>query len=137
MNAHQQRSKTFAHVEACIEDIRADKMIVMVDDEDRENEGDLIGAADKMTQESMHFMIRHSSGLVCVSVPDATADRLNLPLMVSSKENEDAMKTAFTVSVDLATSTTCISAAGSMMTLTPLASCVTTSSNFPLSPSSA
>ena len=70
----------------------------------------LIGAADKMTQESMHFMIRHTSGLVCVAVDDETADRLNLPLMVSSKENEDAMKTAFTVSCDLVKSTTGISA---------------------------
>ena len=57
-------------------------------------------------------MIRHSSGLVCVSVENDLADRLNLPLMVSSKENEDAMKTAFTVSVDLKTSTTGISAGG-------------------------
>merc|ERR1719183_1964203 len=75
-------------------------------------------------------MIRHSSGLVCVSVPDATADRLNLPLMVSSKENEDAMKTAFTVSVDLATSTTGISASERAMTINALGSDETTAAAF-------
>ena len=100
----------FASIEEALADVAAGKFVVVLDDEDRENEGDLIGAADKMTQESMHFMIRHSSGLVCVSVENDLADRLNLPLMVSSKENEDAMKTAFTVSVDLKTSTTGISA---------------------------
>ena len=93
-----------------IEAIRQGEIIIVVDDEDRENEGDLIGAADMMTQESMHFMITHSSGLVCVAVDDANADKLNLPLMVSNKENEDAMKTAFTVSCDLVASTTGISA---------------------------
>jgi 3,4-dihydroxy-2-butanone 4-phosphate synthase len=61
---------------------------VVLDDEDRENEGDLIGAADKMTPESMAFMVRHTSGLVCVSVDNSTADRLKLPLMVSNKDNE-------------------------------------------------
>ena len=110
----------FASIPEALADVAAGKFVVVLDDEDRENEGDLIGAADKMTQESMHFMIRHSSGLVCVSVPDATADRLNLPLMVSSKENEDAMKTAFTVSVDLATSTTGISAAERAATIAKL-----------------
>ena len=61
----------------------------MLDDEDRENEGDLIGAADMMTQESMAFMIRHTSGLVCVSLEDERADALHLPLMVDAKANGD------------------------------------------------
>ena len=100
----------FSSIEDALADVAAGKFVVVLDDEDRENEGDLIGAADKMTPESMHFMIRHSSGLVCVSVTDDTADRLELPLMVSNKENEDAMRTAFTVSVDLKASTTGISA---------------------------
>ena len=100
----------FASIDEAIAEVAAGRFVVVLDDEDRENEGDLIGAADKMTQESMHFMIRHTSGLVCVAVDDETADRLNLPLMVSSKENEDAMKTAFTVSCDLVRSTTGISA---------------------------
>ena len=96
----------FASIDEAIAEVAAGRFVVVLDDEDRENEGDLLRAADKMTQESMHFMIRHTSGLVCVAVDDETADRLNLPLMVSSKENEDAMKTAFTVSCDLVRSTT-------------------------------
>lgn len=92
----------FASIAEALVEVAAGKFVVVLDDEDRENEGDLIGAADLMTQESLNFMIRYTSGLVCVSVDNATADRLNLPLMVSSKENEDAMKTSFTVSCDLA-----------------------------------
>ena len=110
----------FASVEEALAEVAAGKFVVVLDDEDRENEGDLIGAADLMTQESLAFMIRHTSGLVCVSVENDTADRLNLPLMVSSKENEDAMKTAFTVSVDLAASTTGISAAERAATIARL-----------------
>ena len=112
----------FASIESALEDVAAGKFVVVLDDEDRENEGDLIGAADKMTQESMHFMIRHSSGLVCVSVENETADKLNLPLMVSNKENEDAMRTAFTVSVDLKTATTGISAGERAQTIAQLGS---------------
>ena len=93
----------FASIDEALAEVAAGRFVVVLDDEDRENEGDLIGAADLMTQESMAFMIRHTSGLVCVSVENDTADKLNLPLMVSSKENEDAMKTAFTVSCDLTT----------------------------------
>jgi 3,4-dihydroxy 2-butanone 4-phosphate synthase/GTP cyclohydrolase II len=102
----------FSSIEDALADVAAGKFVVVLDDEDRENEGDLIGAADKMTPESMHFMIRHSSGLVCVSVDNDTCGQARAcPLMVSNKENEDAMRTAFTVSVDLKASTTGISAA--------------------------
>ena len=100
----------FASVADALEDVAKGKFVVVLDDEDRENEGDLIGAADKMTAASLAFMIRHTSGLVCVSLEDSRADALELPLMVDSQSNKDAMKTAFTVSVDLATSTTGISA---------------------------
>ena len=89
----------FSSIEDALADVAAGKFVVVLDDEDRENEGDLIGAADKMTPESMHFMIRHSSGLVCVSVTDDTADRLELPLMVSNKENEDVPKTRTPVQI--------------------------------------
>ncbi|HSV81762.1 MAG TPA: 3,4-dihydroxy-2-butanone-4-phosphate synthase [Ramlibacter sp.] len=71
---------------------------VVVDDESRENEGDLIVAADAITLEGMGFMLRHTSGLVCVALPAATADRLRLPLMV--QDNSESFQTAFTVSVD-------------------------------------
>mmetsp|Transcript_2552 Transcript_2552/g.5723 ORF Transcript_2552/g.5723 Transcript_2552/m.5723 type:complete len:569 (+) Transcript_2552:210-1916(+) len=100
----------FASIEEALKEVAAGKFVVVLDDEDRENEGDLIGAADKMTAESMAFMIRYTSGVVCVSVENEWADKLKLPLMVSSKENEDAMKTAFTVTCDLVTSVTGISA---------------------------
>ena len=120
----------FSSVAEALEEIRAGRFVVVLDDEDRENEGDLIGAADKMTAASMAFMIRHTSGLVCVSLEEDRADRLDLPLMVDSKSNKDAMKTAFTVSVDLATSTTGISAAERAATINALGADETTASAF-------
>jgi 3,4-dihydroxy 2-butanone 4-phosphate synthase/GTP cyclohydrolase II len=100
----------FASIDQALIDIACGRLVVVLDDEDRENEGDLIGAADRMTQETLHFMIQHTSGLVCVALDDKAADRLNLPLTVSSIKNGDTMKTAFTVSCDHAESTTGISA---------------------------
>ena len=120
----------FASVADALEDVAKGKFVVVLDDEDRENEGDLIGAADKMTAESLAFMIRHTSGLVCVSLEDSRADALDLPLMVDSQSNKDAMKTAFTVSVDLATSTTGISASERAMTINALGSDETTAAAF-------
>ena len=91
----------------------AGQLVVVLDDEDRENEGDLICAADRVTPEAMAFMVRHTSGVVCVGMEGADLDRLRIPLMVSSAENEEAMYTAFTVTVDLREGTsTGISAAG-------------------------
>ena len=110
----------FASIPEALEEIKRGRFVVVMDDEDRENEGDLIGAADKMTPEAMAFMIRYTSGLVCVSLEDERADRLELPLMVDSQSNKDAMKTAFTVSVDLATSTTGISAGERAATINAL-----------------
>ena len=111
----------FSSIPDALEEIKKGKFVVVLDDEDRENEGDLIGAADMMTQESMAFMIRHTSGLVCVSLEDERADALQLPLMVDSKQNKDYMKTAFTVSCDMATSTTGISAGERAETINALA----------------
>ena len=71
--------------------------MVVLDDEDRENEGDLIGAADMMTQESMAFMIRHTSGLVCVSLEDERADALHLPLMVAVSYTHLTLPTIYPV----------------------------------------
>jgi 3,4-dihydroxy 2-butanone 4-phosphate synthase / GTP cyclohydrolase II len=70
-----------------------------VDDEARENEGDLIMAASLVTPEAMAFIVRHGTGIVCVSMTGEDLERLNLPLMVSSKENEEKLSTAFTISV--------------------------------------
>ena len=78
--------------------VRAGKAVVVVDDEDRENEGDLIFAASKATPQLVGFMIRHTSGVICVPMPGAELDRLNLPPMTSI--NEDRKATAYSVSVD-------------------------------------
>jgi 3,4-dihydroxy 2-butanone 4-phosphate synthase/GTP cyclohydrolase II len=85
-------------VERAIEEIAAGRAVVVVDDEDRENEGDLIFAASKATPELMGFTIRHSSGVICVPMPADMLDRLEIPLM--APHNEDRLRTAYTVSVD-------------------------------------
>ncbi len=85
-------------VEQAIADIAAGKAVVVVDDEDRENEGDLIFAASKATPELMAFTIRYSSGVICAPLPAAELDRLEIPLM--TPHNRDKLRTAYTVSVD-------------------------------------
>jgi 3,4-dihydroxy 2-butanone 4-phosphate synthase/GTP cyclohydrolase II len=85
-------------VERAISDIAAGKAVVVVDDEDRENEGDIIFAAAKATPELMAFTVRHSSGVICVPMPAEMLDRLEIPLM--TPHNRDRMRTQFTVSVD-------------------------------------
>jgi len=89
---------TFDSIERAIADIAAGRAIVVVDDEDRENEGDLIAAASAVTPDLVAFMVRHTSGVLCVPMRSATLDRLGLPPMTS--RNEDAKQTAYTVSVD-------------------------------------
>jgi 3,4-dihydroxy 2-butanone 4-phosphate synthase/GTP cyclohydrolase II len=85
-------------VERAVADIAAGKAVVVVDDEDRENEGDLIFAASRSTPELMAFTIRYSSGVICVPVTAPTLDRLGIPLM--TPHNRERMRTAYTVSVD-------------------------------------
>jgi 3,4-dihydroxy 2-butanone 4-phosphate synthase/GTP cyclohydrolase II len=85
-------------VEDAVADIAAGRAVVVVDDEDRENEGDLVFAASKSTPELMAFMIRYSSGVVCAPVTSATLDRLGIPLM--TPHNRERLRTAYTVSVD-------------------------------------
>ena len=87
-------------VERAIADIAAGKAVVVVDDEDRENEGDIIFAAEKATPELMAFTIRYSSGVICVPMAPQMLDRLDIPLM--TPHNQDRMRTAYTVSVDAA-----------------------------------
>lgn len=94
----------FDSIESAIEDIRAGKMVIVVDDEDRENEGDFVLAADKVTPEHINMMVTHGRGLVCVPITRDRAYALNLEPMVV--QNTDAMETAFTVSVDYRPSTT-------------------------------
>uniref|UniRef100_M8B9M5 Riboflavin biosynthesis protein ribBA, chloroplastic n=1 Tax=Aegilops tauschii TaxID=37682 RepID=M8B9M5_AEGTA len=81
-------------------------LVIVVDDESRENEGDLILAASLVTPEAMAFIVRHSTGIVCVSMKENDLERLNLPLMVSTKENEEKLCTAFTITVDAKEGTT-------------------------------
>src|SRR6476619_6425019 len=88
----------FDSVERALADMAAGKAVVVVDDEDRENEGDLIFAAAKATPELMAFTIRHSSGVICVPMPAEMLDRLEIPLM--TPHNTDRLRTAYTVSVD-------------------------------------
>ncbi|WP_235735147.1 bifunctional 3,4-dihydroxy-2-butanone-4-phosphate synthase/GTP cyclohydrolase II [Nocardioides alcanivorans] len=85
-------------VEEAIADIAAGRAVVVVDDEDRENEGDIIFAAAKATPELMAFTIRHSSGVICVPMPGEMLDRLEIPLM--TPHNRDKLRTAYTLSVD-------------------------------------
>ncbi len=98
----------FNTIEEALEDLKTGRMIVVVDDEDRENEGDLIMAASKVTQEAVNFMICHARGLVCVPLTAARVRELDLPQMVT--RNTDSHETAFTVSVDAHNVTTGISA---------------------------
>ena len=98
----------FANVEDAIEDIRQGKMLVVVDDEDRENEGDLIIAADKVTPEAVNFMATYAKGLICTPMEGARLDALDIAPMVAN--NTDNHETAFTVSVDAVTTDTGISA---------------------------
>src|SRR5580704_16692775 len=85
-------------------ELRAGRMVVMLDDEERENEGDLIMAAQFATPEAVAFMIRHTSGIICVSMDPEQLARLDLPQMVPN--NDEAYRTAFTVSVDYRFGTT-------------------------------
>lgn len=93
-----------APVEHAIEEIRAGRMVIVVDDEDRENEGDIVVAAEKVTPEHIRFMVRYCSGIVCVPMEAERLDKLHLPLMAPN--NSDPMGTAFTVSVDARRGTT-------------------------------
>ncbi|MBB6674197.1 bifunctional 3,4-dihydroxy-2-butanone-4-phosphate synthase/GTP cyclohydrolase II [Cohnella nanjingensis] len=105
----------FDTIEEAIADLKQGKMILVVDDEDRENEGDLIVLAEKATPEVINFMITEARGLVCVPITPERAEQLDLPPMVS--HNTDYHGTAFTVSVDHVSTTTGISAHERSMTV--------------------
>ncbi|WP_396172189.1 3,4-dihydroxy-2-butanone-4-phosphate synthase [Flavobacterium sp.] len=107
-------------IEEAIEDIRQGKVIIVVDDEDRENEGDFLAAAEKVTPEMINFMATHGRGLICAPLTERRCNELELHTMVAN--NTDHMETAFTVSVDLKGSgvTTGISAADRAKTILAL-----------------
>jgi 3,4-dihydroxy 2-butanone 4-phosphate synthase / GTP cyclohydrolase II len=106
----RKRSNPFARVEDAIDAFRAGRMIIVCDDEDRENEGDLTMAAEKITPEAINFMARYGRGLICLSMTPERLDQLEIPLMVS--QNSAKFETAFCVSIEAkAKTTTGISAA--------------------------
>lgn len=86
-----------------IEDIRNGKMVILVDDEDRENEGDIVLAADFVTPELINFMAREARGLICLALTAAQIEQLGIPLMVGNRHNNSPNKTAFTVSIEAST----------------------------------
>jgi len=94
----------FTKIERAIAAVERGELVIVVDDADRENEGDLIMAAEKVTAESMGFMIRHTSGVICMPIEGHRLDELQLPLMVAN--NTEVQRTAFTVSVDARHGTT-------------------------------
>ena len=107
-------------IEEILGDLRAGRMVIIMDDEDRENEGDLIMAAERTTPEAVAFMIRHTSGIICVPMEEEGLVRLDLPQMVQA--NSESHRTAFTVSVDLkAGTTTGVSSADRAATIRALA----------------
>jgi len=105
-----------ASTEEIIADLRAGKMVILVDEEDRENEGDLVLAADHVTAEAVNFMAKHGRGLICLTLTRERCQQLNLPLMV--RDNGTSMGTNFTVSIEAASGvTTGISAADRALTI--------------------
>jgi 3,4-dihydroxy 2-butanone 4-phosphate synthase / GTP cyclohydrolase II len=116
-------------IEAAIDELAAGRAVVVVDDEDRENEGDLLFAAEKATPELAGFMIRHTSGVICVAMEGEALDRLGLPPM--TQVNEDKKQTAYAISVDAREGvTTGISAADRAVTMRFLASDATTAADL-------
>ena len=97
-------SSPFSTIEEALEELRAGRMLIVVDDEDRENEGDLIMAAERVTPEAVNFLTRQACGLICVPLTEERADALKLPPMVG--DNTGLHETNFTVSVDLRYGTT-------------------------------
>lgn len=107
---------TYEKVKQALKDILAGKMVILVDDEDRENEGDLVMAAEKITPEAVNFMAKEGRGLICLTLTEERADHLELPPMV--QENSCTFGTAFTVSIEARTGvTTGISAADRARTI--------------------
>ncbi|MDQ0214395.1 3,4-dihydroxy 2-butanone 4-phosphate synthase/GTP cyclohydrolase II [Oikeobacillus pervagus] len=98
----------FDQIEAAIEDLKAGKVVIVVDDEDRENEGDFIGLAEKVSPEMINFMAKEGRGLICVPITEEKAEQLGLKMMTN--QNTDSHGTAFTISIDHQSTHTGISA---------------------------
>lgn len=122
------KEREYSSVEKAVEDLRAGKIILCTDDPDRENEGDMICAAEFATQENINFMASYAKGLICTPMSMEAANRLDLPPMAA--ENTDNHSTAFTVSVDHADTTTGISAIERGFTMQKLADISSKSCEF-------
>ena len=119
----------FATIEEAIADLRAGKLIILVDDADRENEGDFVMAAEYITVDAITLMTRHASGIITVPMPEERLIDLKLELMV--RENSESMKTAFTITVDARDDTTTGSSAGDRaVTIRKLANPAARASDF-------
>ncbi len=102
-NIHEellQLNRSVERVEKALEDFREGRMVILVDDEDRENEGDIAFAAEKTTPEAINFMAKYARGLICLTLTGEKLEALDLPLMVETKENDSPFGTGFTISVD-------------------------------------
>jgi 3,4-dihydroxy 2-butanone 4-phosphate synthase/GTP cyclohydrolase II len=124
----RRRQFMFSTIDQAIEAIRNGQMIVVVDDEHRENEGDLLMAADQVTPEAINFMATFGKGMICAPITEARARALNLPLMV--ERNSESMRTAFTVTVDARSVRTGISAYERATTIRQLCDPQATSEDF-------
>jgi 3,4-dihydroxy 2-butanone 4-phosphate synthase / GTP cyclohydrolase II len=114
------QAELFDPIKGVLEALHQGQPVIVTDDAQRENEGDLILAAEKATGEALSFMIRYTSGVICVPMEGTALDRLDLPLM--TRRNSEAMRTAYTISVDAKTGvTTGISAADRARTIRLLA----------------
>ena len=121
--------RTMKNIAEAVELFAQGKFLIVIDDEDRENEGDLIISGEKITDQDMAFLIRHTSGIICSAISAKRAKDLNLPIMV--KENEDSRRTAFTISIDAkAGLTTGISATERANTVRKLASAKSQAADF-------
>lgn len=118
----------FHSIEDAVADLRAGKVVIVVDDEDRENEGDFVALSETITPETVNFMITHGKGLVCVTVTEQLAHSLHLPLMTN--ESTDPYETAFTISIDHRETTTGISAYERALTIKALTDEATTKDDF-------
>ena len=99
-------SSVLSSVESAIAAVKAGKMVIIVDDEDRENEGDLVMAADFATPAAINFMATHGRGLICLSMQGSMLDRLHVPMMVPNQQNSSGFGTGFTISVEAASGVT-------------------------------
>jgi 3,4-dihydroxy 2-butanone 4-phosphate synthase/GTP cyclohydrolase II len=122
-------SKTLKNISDAVEIFAQGKFLIVIDDENRENEGDLIISGEKITDQDMAFMIRHTSGIICSAISAKRAKDLNLPIMV--RENQDQRRTAFTISIDAKEDlTTGISATERANTVRKIASAQSNAADF-------